>query len=235
MLLALSGLGVNDNYSLMTLGGLHHLLASEPFTGVGASGVDFFAEPLGQTAPERRDHALLRSLRDALDALASRGYAAAFGNSSVQDDYRWGKLHRLLLSNPFGETIPPGGGFEDLVPGSLRGMARDGGLETPNRGAGGAYADGVNAFTMECASSLAPCDNIADARFVMAPGHPDAGHDGVLGYASLKGGASEDPLSPSYTSQLAKWLTVDYHRMPMNARDVRVAAERVEFFTPPKP
>ena len=120
------------------------------------------------------------------------------------------------------------------MPGSLPGMARDGGLETPTAAPETPTPMASTPLRWSATSSGA-CDYISDARLVMAPGHPEARPDGVLGYTSLKGGASEDPLSPSYASQLGKWLTVDYHRMPMNARDVRVAAERVELFTPAVP
>jgi acyl-homoserine lactone acylase PvdQ len=57
----------------------------------------------------------------------------------------------------------------------------------------------------------------------------------VLGFANLAGGSSGDAESPLYASQLSKWLTVDYHRVPINCFDVRRVAERIEFFTPPAP
>ncbi len=82
--------------------GLHHLLSQEPFTGVGASGIDFFPEPASLSASDRRDVALLQALRGALNALAGNAFARAFGNSSNQDDYRWGKLSRVSLAHPFG-------------------------------------------------------------------------------------------------------------------------------------
>ena len=69
----------------------------------------------------------------------------------------------------------------------------------------------------------------------MSPGDPLARPDGVLGFANVAGGSSGDSSSPLYASQLAKWLTVDHHRVPMNHRAVRVVAERVELFTPPLP
>jgi penicillin amidase len=201
---------------------MHHLLSRDPFTGVGTSGVNFFPEPAALSAEDRRDVALLQALRDALDALASDAYAAAFGNSTNQDDYRWGRLHRVTFPHPLGgaASIPPAAGFTDLAP-NLRGISRDGGLWTVNRGMNSVQADGSGQFQFVSGSV---------ARLVMAPGRPF----GALGFSSLSGGSSGDPASPLYASQLGKWLTVDYHRMPMKRRDVRMVAERVEVFKPPR-
>jgi penicillin amidase len=211
---------------------IHQLVSRDPFTGLGpASGVDFFPEPAALPAADRRDAVLLGALREALDDLASNRYAAAFANSTDQDDYRWGKLHRVTFEHPLGgmRSIPPAAGFTDLVagPGGLPGIPRDGGWQTVNPGDGWATtAKGSNAFQVVSGSWH---------RHVMSPGHPFARPDGVLGYASLPGGSSGDADSPLYASQLAKWLTVDHHRVPMNRRDVRVVAERVELFNPPLP
>jgi penicillin amidase len=100
------------------------LLSAEPFTGVGEAGVDFFPGPVPLSPGERRDLALLQSVRDALDTLAA---APTFGRSTNQDDYRWGLQNRLVLHHLLGGvfSIPPAGGFQDLGPG-LRGLARDG-------------------------------------------------------------------------------------------------------------
>lgn len=67
---------------------LVRLLRHDPFTGVGASGVDFFPTPAGLSAPDRRDVMLLGALSDALTSMAGSAYAAAFGRSTVQDTYR---------------------------------------------------------------------------------------------------------------------------------------------------
>src|SRR5690606_29076845 len=52
--LGLSGVGASQ-----ALVAVHHLLAQDPFTGVGASGVDFFPTPAALAAEDRRDVALL--------------------------------------------------------------------------------------------------------------------------------------------------------------------------------
>src|SRR5467141_1599423 len=76
--------------------------------GIGVSGVDFFAVPGIASATERRDFVILRSLRAGLDLLAT----PAFFGSANQNDYRWGRLHRVVFAHPLGSvfSIPPAGG-----------------------------------------------------------------------------------------------------------------------------
>jgi penicillin amidase len=222
--------GLTENFPADSFNGLHHLLSREPFTGVGASGIDFFPEPAALPAPDRRDVALLQALRNTLDLLAGNAFADAFGHSSNQDDYRWGKLNRVTLVHPLGglRSIPPAAGFSDLSP-QLPGLARDGAKWTVNPGGGWDYLDtAINAHAFHFSSG-------SMYRLVLASGHPLAGWERVLGFANQAGGASGDADHPHYASQLAKWLTVDYHRVPMSYRDVRWAAERIELFTPPLP
>jgi len=96
-------------------------------SGIGASGIDFFAAP-GIAAPaDRRDFALLASLRSGLDLLAG-----LFGGSSNLDDYRWGALQRVALNHPLGgpfsiAPIPTDGGFQTVDPASfnVRATARE--------------------------------------------------------------------------------------------------------------
>jgi penicillin amidase len=206
------------------------LLSQEPFTGVGASGVDFFPEPAElAAAADRRDAVLLEVLRDVLDALPGPAYAAAFGNSTDQDAYQWGKLHRVVFPHPLGgpSSIPPAAGFEDLDA-QLPGLARDGTWESVNVAPGPGLPDGAN----EWVNSTGPS---AAFRHVHAPLRPSESGAGMLGFAVVAGGASGDPESPGYASQLGLWLTADYHPVLMTARDVRAAAQRVELFEPPTP
>src|SRR5205085_9896433 len=62
--------------------------------GVGVSGVNFFAVPGIAAAADRRDFVILSSLRSGLELLAT----AAFFGSANQNDYRWGRLHRIERS-----------------------------------------------------------------------------------------------------------------------------------------
>ena len=86
---------------------LRHLLETG---GTGASGIVFFAGPIG------RDTAVLGALKSALDLAASPAFAPAFGGSTNLADYRWGKLHRIVFRHPLGGpfSIPTGAGFTDL-------------------------------------------------------------------------------------------------------------------------
>lgn len=79
-------------------------------SGVGVSGIDFFEVPGVARAADRRDIVLLRSVSHALDVLASSAFADAFNGSTNQSDYRWGRLHRVVLVHPLGApfSIPPG-------------------------------------------------------------------------------------------------------------------------------
>jgi len=81
--------------------------------GVGASGIDFFAAPGMAVAADRRDFAILSSLKAGLELLGD-----LFGSGN-QDDYRWGVLHRVALDHPLGgpfsiPPIPTDGGFQTV-------------------------------------------------------------------------------------------------------------------------
>jgi penicillin amidase len=75
--------------------------------GTGVSGVDFFAVPGVSDPAQRRDLLILKSLSDALDLLAG----PAFFGSTTQDDYRWGKLHRMTFG---GQSYATDGGFSTV-------------------------------------------------------------------------------------------------------------------------
>src|SRR6185369_7509227 len=122
-----------DDIDSVSMASLRHLLDTFPTAhGVGASGLNFFEVPDAvQTPEEARDVILLRSLAEALDALAGDEYASAFDHSTDQLDYRWGRLHRIVFRHPLGAPfdVPSAGGFRDLAP-DLPGVARAGGYGT---------------------------------------------------------------------------------------------------------
>jgi penicillin amidase len=188
---------------------LVHLLRQDPFTGVGASGLDFFPEPAALSAPERRDLALLEALREALDALASDTFAPAFAHSTEQDDYRWGRLHRIVFEHEFEPSfsVPPAGGFASLAP-DLPGLSRDGGYEVVNASGFSARADGLDSFMF----GSGPVRRYVGVGGLWAVG----GAGWVRGYNVIPGGPSGDPDSPLYTTQLGSWLTADYHAVRMD-------------------
>jgi penicillin amidase len=170
--------------------------------GIGASGLDFF-EISGVSAPPdvRRDIIILKSLKDALSLLAGDDFAAAFGRSTNQNDYRWGKLHRITFSHPFGGlapqfSIPTAGGFEDLSP-MLPGLATDGGFETIDVGSFDARAASAQDYTF---------GNGAVRRYV-----GEMRHNGIRSVEIIPGGESGVIGNRFYTNQLSLWLTNDYH------------------------
>lgn len=98
--------------------------------GFGLSGVNFFHVSGIDSASNRRDILLLKSVSDALNLLSGEAFANAFQYSNEQNDYRWGKLHRIVFNHPMGEplTIPSQGA--DFAPplDGLLGIPTDGGF-----------------------------------------------------------------------------------------------------------
>jgi penicillin amidase len=221
--LASFGLGVGSGDALKAA---YNLLSQVTFTGVGASGVDFFPEPAALTdAEDRRDAVLLSALRSALDLLASNDFAAAFGNSTDQDDYRWGKLHRITFDHPFVDAfnIPPAAGFDNVSP-ELTGLARDGGYNVVNASGFSARADSLNGFKF----------GGGPVRRYVGEGGVNWGPVGdIRGVNVMPGGPSEDASSPEYATQLGTWLTADYHKVRMGREPNQANAISIETFVAP--
>ncbi len=131
----------------VALADLRYLLDAFPTEdGPGSSGVNFFGSDT-PTPEAARDTALLTSLQSALNLLAGDAFAPAFNHSTNQNDYRWGRLHRVVFEHPLGGpfNIPPGGGFTDLSP-DLPGIARSGGFGTIDAAAHDVRAADANSF-----------------------------------------------------------------------------------------
>jgi penicillin amidase len=199
---------------------LRHLLDTFPTThGVGASGLNFFAVP-GVASPEAaRDILILASVKDALTLAASPAFAPAFGGSTNQDDYRWGRLHRItfahLLDGPF--SIPPGAGFSDLGPG-LPGLATDGGYDTVDAATHALRAATLNGFMFNSGPSR---------RFI-----GDAQPKGIQATQVIPGGESAEPADPTFGNQLGLWLTNDAHPALQKRDAVAQNAASEEVFVP---
>jgi penicillin G amidase len=188
--------------------------------GIGRSGIDFFAVPGLTDADDRRDYLVLKSLADALALAASDNFKAAFANSTDQGDYRWGKLHRLVLPSPLGApfTIPsPGNRFTSPLPG-LPGIPFDGGINVPDVSGHALRADAPDKFTIE----LVPV-----RRFVA-----QATRSGWQSRNSLNGGAREALGDKFEQNLLGKWLTNDTYPVRMDARDLLGAIDSVKLFLP---
>lgn len=203
---------------------LRHLLETFPVRGgVGASGIDFFAVP-GIDDPEtRRDVVILRSLADALALLAGPAFAPAFGASTDQDDYRWGKLHRLVLAHPLGApfSIPPAGGaFPPPLPG-LAGIPVDGGTGTVDVGPFPVRADTYDEFMF----GFGPV-----RRYV-----GELGRARIRAVSSLAGGVSGALDSPFYSNLLPDWLTNDTFPLRTRRAAIRAHARSITRFVPVTP
>ncbi|HYR28907.1 MAG TPA: penicillin acylase family protein, partial [Thermoanaerobaculia bacterium] len=180
--------------------------------GAGASGVQFFNVPgvpnTAETATARRDILILASLRDALDLLASEPFAPAFNRSTNQNDYRWGKLHRLVLRHPMGGQFnaPPAGGAFPAPLAGLQGIPVDGGFEV------------VDASTHN--SRAATLDGFMFSNGPVRRSVSEATNSGIRGYTSLPGGVSGVITSPNYVNLLRPWLTNEAFEIVLQSRVV---------------
>ncbi len=218
--LASVGLGDFRPDGDVALADLRHLLDTFNQTqGQGASGIQFFTDPAAANPAQARDIVLLESLRSALDLLAGPAFAPAFANSTDQDDYRWGKLHRVVLDHPLGGpfSIPPTGGLHDLAPG-LPGIPRSGGFGAVDASGHNVRADSVNEFMFGSGPAR---------RFI-----GEMKRQGPVAEEVIPGGQSGLPGSPFQTDQLLLWLTNRYHPWPYRPADVLDAAVTDEVLTP---
>jgi penicillin amidase len=191
---------------------LRRLLASN---GIGASGIHFFAGPVG------RDTAVLGALKAALDLAASPAFAPAFGGSTNQADYRWGKLHRIVFRHPLGGpfSLPPGAGFADLGPG-LPGIATDGGFSVVDASSHNPRASTLNGFMFGSGPAR---------RFVA-----EQRRSGPHAVQVIPGGESGNPSGHWFGNQLGLWLTDEYHAATIDVGDIRSSASvRLRFVPSP--
>jgi len=189
--------------------------------GVGASGVDFFAVDGVPDAADRRDLLLLRSLDGALDKLAGPDFQAAFGGSTDQDDYRWGRLHRVVMDHPLDGpfSIPPGAGAFPAPLAGLPGIPTDGGFDTVDASSHDARADASNDFMF----GSGPAN-----RFVGQPRAPGR----VVAESSLPGGTSGVPGDQFYVNLLPRWLTNDTFPLRQHTDDLDATASSVTELVP---
>ncbi|MBK1689000.1 penicillin acylase family protein [Rubrivivax gelatinosus] len=208
--------GLPQPGSLETLKSLRHLMERD---GLGLSGVDFFAWTGLADASQRRDYVLLKALQDALDLLSGPAFERAFARSTNQADWRWGKLHRIVLRAVFADASIPGAtpGFEPSVAG-LPGLAVDGGLGTVDVANHGVRAADDGAFMF----SSGP-----NRRYVGAPGP-----GGIPARSILPGGQSGVLGSEHYASFLARWLTNETYAFRVTAAEIQGAAVSRTLYRP---
>lgn len=183
--------------------------------GVGASGLDFFANGLGTSDETKRDTLVLQALQQALDLLAGPDFADAFAGSTDQDDYRWGLLHRIVLDHPLGGpfSIPPAGGaFEPTLPPNLTGIPVDGGFGAVDASSHSARADSVNEFMFGSGPVR---------RYVASP---SVNPGGIMAWTAMPGGESGVLGHPFYFNLLPRWLTNDAYPVVQGIGEVQSGA-----------
>jgi penicillin G amidase len=224
--MTLNGLGVPRPGSGEAIKALRHLVERD---GIGLSTVDFFgwAAPLGlPEAAQRRDYVMLKSLQDALGLLAGPAFQAAFKGSTNQDDYVWGRLHRivfdgLVVGGPFSIPnaqlgFPPS--FADLP-----GLATDGGFGVVDASSHDARAASSNAFMFGSGPNR---------RYVGVPG---TAKGSIEGRTVLPGGMSGVLTSPLYANLLGRWLTNDTYPLRDNMGEVMQNLDSQQMFVPASP
>jgi penicillin amidase len=202
---------------------LRHLVERN---GLGLSGLNFFDWVGFGTPEQKRDYVMLKSLQDALDLLAGPAFAKAYGNSTSQDDYRWGKLHRivfdgLVVGGPF--TIPNAQlGFPPSFA-TLDGLATDGGFGVVDASSHSARAASADAFMFGSGPNR---------RYVGVPGTAPGSIDAET---SLPGGMSGVLGSPFYANLLGRWLTNDTYPLRTNVGQVMQVLHGQQHFKPANP
>jgi penicillin G amidase len=144
----------------------------------------------------------------ALDLLASPAFADAFNGSTRQSDYRWGRLHRVVLAHPIGGSLnipPAAGAFPQPLP-NLAGIPTDGGLHTVDLGNHQFNRNNSNGFMFTAGPSR---------RYVAS-----LESDGIKSVSSLPGGESGVPGSRFYLNLLPRWLTNEAFPLRTDALDV---------------
>lgn len=212
--------GGSDAYA-----GLKFLLDSFPvLRGKGASGLSFFDVPAAVGTPptpeDARDFVLLKSMQDGLARFAGPDFTAAFGGSTNLADYQWGKLHRIVFAHPLGSRFSlPGNnpyGFQNYAA-ALPGVPRSGGFDAVDASSHNARANGVNEFMY----SSGP------ARRFVGEMTAEIGASEII-----PGGQSAVLGSPLYASQLGRWLTNNYHALPVGIAAATAASPSVQEFIP---
>jgi penicillin amidase len=197
-------------------------LLERPQPGIGASGINFFNAPAA-SAENRRDILILKSMADALARLAGPAFAPAFGGSTNLDDYRWGKLHRIVFEHPLGGpfNVPSAfGAIPNPLGDALKGFPTDGGFGAVDASNHDPRAQGANEFMF----GSGPVN-----RFVAEASLP-----GVRAESVWPGGTSGIPGSPFYANLLPLYLTNDTVPLLFRTGDLQKEIYSVSKFVPLK-
>ena len=217
----------------LTLTALRNLFDNFDTTqGVGASGLDFFPLPGVNSAADRRDIYILQAMVDALNALSGPDFAKAFNGSTRQNDYRWGRLHRIVLAHPLGSifSVPSAGGAFPPPLVDLDGIPTDGAYQTVdvanNENNGTTYEPGTSSIRAADADSFMWSHGPSE-RYI-----GEALPNGVNGVSSLPGGVSGVLGDPFYANLLPGWLVNDTYDQLFAESDVVSGAVSVSKYAP---
>lgn len=202
-----------------TLAALRRLLEDFPMMrGRGSSGISFFEVEGARTPEEARDLLILRALRAALDLLAGEAFAPAFQRSRNQDDYRWGKLHRVVFRHPLagGFNQPPEN--DSPLGRLLPGFPRSGGFQVVDASSHSSRAASWQAFMFGSGPSR---------RFV-----GEVSPRGVLAFESVPGAQASMSPAPGDAARLRRWLVNAYHRLAVSPAEAGEDRATEELFTP---
>jgi len=217
--LAANGIAYRQGTS-EALRGLLHLLDAPSFTGVGASGLNFFDDPsVTLSAAQERDMLLVESLQQALDLLAGAGFLDAYANSLNVDDYLWGKVHYVIfnsfLDGDLNNTLIAGGGVFSLPPqpaaGFPPGYSTDGARFTVDVANFGLRPTTETDLSFGSGSNRRSVVEMGPNGPVRAQNVIPGGIDGVVGH-------------PHYGDQVNTWLGNGYHDTLLTTADVVAAA-----------
>jgi penicillin amidase len=188
--------------------------------GDSASGLDFFA---GGAADQASDVqvVMLTSLEDALARLGGSEFAAVFNGSTNLDDYRWGRLHRIVfesrLGGPF--SVPEAFGFFPAPLAGLRGIPTDGGLGTVDAAANDVRGHGPDGFMFDRGPTNRWVSDVTPA--------------GPRSQSAWPGGTSAVPGDPFYLfPMLPRWLANDAEAVRFSAGEVNLGCLGTTVFDP---
>lgn len=213
--------GMPTTDAMHTLNALRHMLDTlDVNQGIGASGIPFLAVPGISNPPDARDILILQSVRNALQTLAGPAFANTLHGSTNQDDYRWGKLHRLTLAHVMGgpfSTPPAGGAFPPPLAG-LGGIPVDGAWGTVDAASNALVVTNENGYTWT--------DGVSQRSVA------EALPNGVRGVSSLPGGVSGVLGSPFYTNLLPAYLVNSYYDQLFGMNELQGGMETVNKYEP---
>ncbi len=201
--------------------GLLRLLDKVPFTGVGASGLNFFDDTsVSLSAANERDMLLVKSLQGALDLLAGANFANAYANSMNVDDYLWGRVHYVIfksfMDGALNDTHIPGGGIFNIPPqpavGFPPGKPANGARFTVDVANYGMRPSSETGLSFGSGSNRRSIVEMGTSGPVQAKNVIPGGEDGVVGRVH-------------YGDQVNLWLSNGYHDTLLKTADVVADAE----------